>query len=155
LVFSVTGQRVSDRVRELVLRVGVGVVQLSCDGQRGCRCHWHGSGCCHWQRSGGHGCSTHYRCGGRERCESGQRSRGGETSGSGRIHLLQRGCNSSGSGRQQGRFERVRCVRVCGGGGRVRQESGIGGVRGRCDLDTSLGSADGSDGDDGEDQCRL
>lgn len=67
LILGVTGQRVADRVRELVLRVGVCEVKLG-NG-------WSGG---NWQRCGGHGqrrgCADQWSAG-RERCYGSGRER--------------------------------------------------------------------------------
>lgn len=129
LVLGVTGQRVSDCVCELVLRVGVREVELGHgrSGGHGQRC---GGG--HGQRCGG----ADQRCTGWERCYGGcgWEWGGGEASGRGRERL-QRGCHGTGGGRQERRSEWVSGVRVSswcgrvwvsGGCGRVRQQSWVG-----------------------------
>lgn len=80
LILGVTGQRVADRVCELVLRVGISEVELGHGGRGG-----------HWQWCGGHGqrrsCANQWSTGW-ERCYGGGRERwGGEACGRSRERL--------------------------------------------------------------------
>jgi len=145
LVLGVTGQRVPDCVRELVLRVGVCEVELGHGG-----CGGHG------QRCSGHGkrrgCADQWGAG-RERCYGGGGGRewsGGEPGGRCRERLKW-SRHGTGSGRQQRRSERVSGVRVGGGRGRVWQQSWIG-VRGWGDGGEYSGFATADGCHDGQDQ---
>lgn len=145
LVLGVAGQRVAHSVRELVLRVRVGVVQLG----RG----KDGRGGGHWGDGGQRGCGGQRRCGGhggggadQRRGRRRERERARRVSG-------QRGGHGPGGGRQQRRPVRISGVRVGGGRGRVRQQAGVSGVRGRGGEDAGFGAPEG--GHEHQHHCRL